>query len=100
MTGLIEIALKVGPWMLAVLGLLFGWSRHKQAQTTTAQAKQSQAEANAKVANIQKSEAEANAAVAQEAGKAVKERTDAENRIAADPSGESSRILRDQWSRD
>jgi len=86
--------------LVAIASLLFGWGRHKQAQTTEAQAKQKEAEADAKVAQIQKSEAEANAAAAREGGAAVKERTDAENRIAAGPSGESSRILRDDWSRD
>lgn len=86
--------------LVAIGSLLWGWARNQQAKTATVEAKQKEAEAAARVAIIQKSEADANAAAAKEGGAAVKERTDAENRIAAGPSGESSRILRDDWSRD
>lgn len=99
-TGLIELALKLGPWLLAALGLAFGWARHKQAQTTTAQAKQAEAEAGAKVAAIERSEAEANATAAHVGAAAAKERTNVENEIAAGKPGDSAGRLRDDWSRD
>lgn len=86
--------------VVAIIALLTGWARHKQAQTTEAQAAQKGAEADAKVARIEKSEAEANATAARAGADAAQERTNVENRIAADPDGESARVLRDKWSRD
>jgi len=97
---MIELALKLGPWLLAVLGLVFGWARHKQAQTTTAQANQKAAEAEAKVEAVQRSEAEANATAARAGADAAKERTHVENEIAAGKPGNSAASLRDDWSRD
>lgn len=100
MNGLIEIALKAGPWLLAVLGLAFGWARHKQAQTTQAQARQAVAEANAKVSQNDAIQAKANADAARIGADAVKERTNVENDIASGEPGDAARLLRDKWSRD
>lgn len=100
MTGLIEIALKAGPWLLAVLGLVFGWARHKQAQTTQAQANQKAAEADARAAQVDAINAKANEDAARAGSDAVKERTNVENDIAAGKSGDAAQRLREQWSRD
>lgn len=85
---------------VAIIALLTGWARHKQAQTTEAQAGKKVAEAGAKVAQIEKSEAEANAAAVRAGAEASKERTDVENQIAAGGAGKSADRLRDDWSRD
>lgn len=85
---------------VAIIALLTGWARHKQAQTTEAQAGQKEARADAKVAQIEKSEAEANAAAVRAGADASKERTDVENQIAASGAGKSAGRLRDDWSRD
>lgn len=100
MTAALEILGQILPFLLAAVGVLFGWMRHKQAQTTAARADQKVAEANAKVAAAEKSEAEANVTAARAGAEAVRERTDVENGIAAGAPGESARRLRDQWSRD
>lgn len=100
MTVLIEIALKAGPWILAVLGLVFGWARHKQAQTTQAQARQAVAEADAKVSKNDAIQAKANEDAARSGADAVKERTNVESDIDSGEPGDAARILRDKWSRD
>jgi predicted nucleic acid-binding Zn-ribbon protein len=99
MTAILSILGEIWPFLLAGLGMLFGYVRHKQAQTTAAQA-------DTKVAAAEKREAQAGAEVerantqaAQAGADAAKERTDVENRIAADQPGESLRVLRDDWSR-
>ena len=104
MTVLLAILGKVWPALLGALvalgGLIAGWVRHKQAQTTEAQAAQKAAEADTKVANVEKSEAEANAVAARVGAEAAKERTHVENEIAAGAPGESAERLRSEWSRD
>ena len=100
MTAVLEILGQIWPFLLAAAGVLFGWARHKEAQTTAAQAGQQVAEAQAKAAAIEKSEAEANATAARAGTDAVKERTNVENGIAAGAPGESAQRLRDQWARD
>lgn len=100
MTALIAAAVKFGPWLLGLVGVLFGWLRHKQAQTTEAQAGQKVAEADARVAQSDAVQAKANEDAALAGADAAKERTHVENEIAAGQPGESARILRDQWSRD
>lgn len=86
--------------VVAIIALLTGWARHKQAQTTEAQAAQREAEADAKVARTEQSEAEANATASRAGADAVKERTDVENQIAAGAAGDSAARLRNDWSRD
>ncbi|WP_423196810.1 DUF2681 domain-containing protein [Cupriavidus sp. H19C3] len=104
MTALFAIVAKLWPALLGAIvaagGLLAGWARHKQAQTTDAQAAQKAAEADTKVANVEKSEAEANAVAARVGAEAAKERTHVENDIAAGAPGESAERLRSEWSRD
>ncbi|WP_342052009.1 MULTISPECIES: hypothetical protein [unclassified Cupriavidus] len=104
MTALLAILAKAWPALLGGLvalgGLLVGWARHKQAQTTEAQAGQKVAEAGAKVAQIERTEAEADATAARAEVNAVKERTNVENEIAVGAAGESADRLRSDWSRD
>lgn len=104
MTALFAVVAKLWPALLGAIvaagGLLAGWARHKQAQTTEAQAGQKVAESDAKLARTEQSEAEANAAAARAGADAMKERTDVENQIAAGGAGKSADRLRDDWSRD
>ncbi|WP_423197842.1 hypothetical protein DFLDMN_001481 [Cupriavidus sp. H19C3] len=84
---------------IAILALLTGWARHKQAQTTEAQAGQQVAEAGAKVAQIEKSEAEANAEAARAGAAAAQERTNVEADTAGlDRAALDERLRR--WTRD
>lgn len=85
--------------VVAVIALLTGWARHKQAQTTEAQAAQTVAEANAKIAQTEKSEAEANATAARAGADAAQERTNVEADIAGlDRPAIDERLRR--WTRD
>lgn len=85
--------------VVAIIALLTGWARHKQAQTTEAQAGQKVAESGAKVAQIEKSEAEANAAAVRAGAEASKERTDVETNTAGlDRAALDERLRR--WTRD
>lgn len=104
MTAMLAILSKIWPALLGGLvalgGLLAGWARHKEAQTTEAQAGQKVSEADAKVAQIERSEAEANAAAARAGSDSARERANVENEIAAGASGDSADRLRNEWSRD
>lgn len=93
MTLIIEILAQIWPFVLAAVGLVFGYVRHKQAQTQVAQAEKREAQAQAGVAK-------ANEQAAQAGADAVKERTNVENQIAAAGAGESAKRLRDEWARD
>ncbi|HGF4015238.1 hypothetical protein [Burkholderia cenocepacia] len=104
---IIPILLKIGPWLLAAAGVLFGVFRHQQARTATAQAGQKAAEAQAtaaaareQVAQSANAEAQANADAAQAGAAAAKERSDAETNVGALPAGGAEQRLRDGWSRD
>lgn len=97
MTAVLEILAQIWPFVLATLGMLFGYVRHKQAQTTAA-------EAAVKVAEAQKSEAQAGAAVAQANIEAAqkgadnqKVRRDEDSAAAGVP--DAGRVLRDEWGR-
>ncbi|WP_045454216.1 hypothetical protein [Caballeronia cordobensis] len=103
---MLSLILQFGPWVVAALAAVFGFTRHQQAKTATAQAKQTVAEANAavqqaktQIAEARDGEAQANAAAARAGAEASKERTRVENDIAAMPSGAAADELRDQWSR-
>jgi hypothetical protein len=106
MTGIIELLVKAGPWVLALGGLLFGFVRHQQAKTIAAvsgqkvaEAQTSAAQAQTQTAEVRDAEAQANAVAAQAGAQALKERTDAENDIAALPPRAAQQRLRDEWSR-
>lgn len=100
MAAVIDALTNLWPFLLAAGGLIFGFLRHKQAQTEKAQAGKLVADEQAKTAAIKQSEAEANATAARAGAAAVKERTNVENEIAAGPAGESAERLRSDWSRD
>lgn len=100
MTAILEILAKIWPFILAGLGVLFGWMRHKQAQTTTARAEKQVAEAEKREAQVGAAVAQANEKAAQAGANAVKERRDVEERIETAGPGESRRVLDAEWSRD
>lgn len=90
---MLDLLLKIGPWLAALAAIIGGLFMRQQAKTVTAEAKQTVAEANAKVDA-------SNAAAAQSGSDAAKERTNVENDIAAKPVGDSTDKLRNDWSRD
>jgi hypothetical protein len=103
---MIALLLQFGPWILGALGLAFGFVRHQQAKSTTAVANQkvaeaqtSAAQAQTQTAEVRDAEAQANAAAAQAGAQASKERTNAENDVAALPAGAAQQQLLDQWGR-
>lgn len=89
---MIELLLKIGPWIGMLAAIVFGLFKHQQSKTI-------EAEADKKVAEVETKAAKANAEAAQEGGKAVQERTNVENDIASRPAGDSAQRLRDDWSR-
>lgn len=92
MSVLLEILAQIWPFLLAAAGVLFGWMRHKQAQTTVAQANQKVAEKDAAVAA-------ANQEAAQAGAKNQEIRRDETNAAAAVP--DAGKLLRDEgWTRD
>lgn len=97
---IVALLIKFGPWVLGLLGILFGAFRHQQAKTATAEAGQKIAEAQAKTADVQKSEAESNAAAAQAGSNAAQERQNVETDIASGQPGAAADELRNGWSRD
>jgi hypothetical protein len=104
---MIALLLQFGPWILSALAgvaaLLMHWNAKAKvaaAGQKVAEAQTSAAQAQTQTAEVRDAEAQANAAAAQVAADSAKERTDVENHIAADPPGESARVLRDNWSRD
>lgn len=97
MTGLIEVALKAGPWLLALLGLVFGWARHKQSQTTQALANHKAAEADARAAQVEAINAKANEDAARAGADNAKVRRDEDSVAAADP--DPNRVLHDEWGK-
>lgn len=90
---MIDLILKIVPWLAMAGGIVFGLFRHKQAQTASAQAEQKVAEANRQIADT-------NAAAAQKGAEAAKERVNVENDIASRPAGDAAKQLRDRWSAD
>lgn len=98
MTAILEILAQIWPLVLAGLGLVFGYVRHKQAQTTAARAEQKVAEAERREAQAGEAVAQANTEAAKAGANAAQERANVENRVAADD--DSQRVLIDQWARD
>lgn len=99
LTTIIAALVKFGPWLFGVAGVVFAAFRHQQASTATAKAAQREAEADAKVAQVEKSEAESNAAASQAGADAAQERTNVEADIAGlDRAAVDERLRR--WTRD
>lgn len=97
MTALIAAAVKFGPWLLGLVGVLFGWLRHKQAQTTEAQAGQKVAEADARVAQSDAVQAKANEDAARAGADNAKVRRDEDADAGAVP--DAGRVLHDEWGK-
>jgi len=101
MTALIAILGKIWPALLGALvalgGLLAGWVRTKQAQTTEAQAGQKVAEADARAAANDAALAKANQAGAQAGADNAKVRRDED--AAADSVPDANRVLHDEWGK-
>lgn len=102
MTALFAIVAKLWPALLGAIvaagGLLAGWARTKQAQTTEARADQKVAEADVKLAQIERTEAEANAGAAQAGADAAQQRAEVEERTSAMTNSEVQNEL-DKWRR-
>lgn len=90
---MIEIILKVWPYILAAGGAILAIFFKQNADKVKAKALQD-------VAEVKQQAAEKQTAAAQSGANAVKERTDVENNIAAAPAGDSASRLRDDWTRD
>lgn len=97
MTAVIALAIKIGPWLLAVLGVLFGMFRHQQASTATAKADQKAAEADARVAQNDAALAKANETAAQAGADNAKVRQNED--AAADAVPDANRVLHDEWGK-
>lgn len=94
------LLMEFGPWILGILGVLFGFIRHQQAKTATAEASQ-------KVADAEKSKAENDAALAtanQDAAQVgadnAKVRRNEDATADSLPAGDAGRVLHDEWGRD
>lgn len=94
MTAILEILAQIWPFLLAGLGVLFGWMRHKQAQTTAARAETKVAEAEKREAQAGTAVAQANQEAAQAGAKNREIRREADN-AAAVP--DANRVLHDEW---
>lgn len=97
MTALIAAALKFGPWLVGLAAVLFGWARHKQAQTTTAQAEQKVAEAEKRAAQVDAIEAKVNQDAARVGADNAKVRRDEVFAAAGEP--DANRVLHDEWGK-
>ena len=101
MTVLLAILGKVWPALLggivALGGILAGWVRHKQAQTTEAQAGQKVAEAEKRAADNDAALARANEAGAQAGADNAKVRRDEDAAAGAMP--DANRVLHDEWGK-
>ncbi|WP_186249157.1 MULTISPECIES: hypothetical protein [unclassified Burkholderia] len=98
MTAILPLLLKLGPWLIAGAGVLFGLFRHQQAKADIAAAKAQGAAADAKVAQAQTADAQANAAAQAAASDAGAARTSADSQIAGMPASEVHDELQD-WTR-
>ncbi|MDE4918336.1 hypothetical protein ACUXAV_000376 [Cupriavidus metallidurans] len=97
MTALLELLKEFGPWILGAVGVLFGWLRHKQAQTDQAQAAQKVAESDAKVAQADAIQAKANEDAARAGADNAKVRRDEDADAGAVP--DAGRVLHDEWGK-
>lgn len=107
MIAALSLLVKFGPWIGMALAALAALFVHKNAQVKiaaagqqVAQAQTSVAQAQTQVAEQQDADAQANATAAAAGAQALKERTNAENDIAALPVGAAASQLLDQWSAD
>lgn len=83
--------------IVAIGALLTGWARHKQAQTTEAQAGKKVAEAEKRAAYKDAALARANEAGAQAGADNAKVRRDEDSAAAGEP--DANRVLHDEWGK-
>ncbi|ALS63635.1 hypothetical protein [Pandoraea apista] len=100
MTAFLALLVKVGPWVLGVLGVVFGAFRHQQAKTATAEAAQKVADAQKAQAQNDAALAAANQAGAQTGADNAKVRRDEDATAAGLPAGDAGRVLHNEWDRD
>lgn len=98
--SIVALLLKFGPWMLGILGILFGAFRHQQAKTATAEAGKKVAEAEQAKAQNDAALAEVNQAGAQTGADNAKVRRDEDDTARNLPAGDAGRVLHDEWGRD
>ncbi|VWB70721.1 hypothetical protein [Burkholderia lata] len=98
MITVLPILVKLGPWLLAVAGILFGLFRHQQAKADSAAAKAQGAAADEKIAQAQMADAQASEAAQAAANDAGAARTSADSQVAAMPASEVRNELQD-WTR-
>lgn len=92
-----EILSQIWPFVLAAAGVLFGYVRHKQAQTQMAQAGRDVAESQRREAQAGAAVAQANQEAAQAGAKNQEVRREIDNAVAVPDAG---RVLHDEWGRD
>jgi len=97
MTAILALLQEFGPSVLGALGILCGWMRHKQAQTTEAQAKQKEAESQAHVAQVDAIQAKANEDAARAGADNAKVRQNEDADVAA--VSDANRVLHDEWGK-
>ncbi|WP_175796322.1 hypothetical protein [Burkholderia anthina] len=98
MISVVPLLVKIGPWLLAVVGVVFGLFRHQQAKVESAAADQKVAEAQAQIAQSQTAEAQASASALRAGNDASAARTG----INSDVAGMSAQEVRDElqdWTR-
>ncbi|WP_143747993.1 hypothetical protein [Burkholderia sp. JKS000303] len=98
MISVVPLIFKIGPWLLAAAGVVFGLFRHQRAKVDSAAADKMVAEASAQVAQLQTAEAQASATAMQAGSDAAAARTGINN----DLTGMSAEEVRDElqaWTR-
>ncbi|VVE59447.1 hypothetical protein PIN31009_05533 [Pandoraea iniqua] len=97
---IVALLRKFGPWVLGILGVLFGAFRHQQAKTVTAEAGQKMAEAEQAKAQNDAALAAANQAGVQTGADNTKVRRDEDSNADGLPAGDAGRVLHEEWGRD
>lgn len=97
MTAALAILGDIWPFLLAAAGVIFGWARHKQAQTKEAQAGQQVADAERRSAQTDAAAAQSNQDAARAGAENAKVRRDEDADAAAVP--DANRVLRDEWGK-
>lgn len=97
---IIALLLKFGPWVLGIIGILFGAFRHQQAKTATAEAGQKIAEAEQAKAQNDAALATANQEGAQAGAYNAEVRRNEDATAGNLPAGGAGRVLHNEWGRD
>ena len=98
MISLVPLIVKIGPWLLAAAGVVFGLFRHQQAKVDSAAADQKVAAANAQIAQSQTAEAQASVTALQAGSDAATARANVDSDVAGMAAQEVRDELQD-WTR-